>query len=193
MTASATQLRGTKVLLREKRIADASDDYAWSIDRELSRLDAAHPLTLSFNSALALYEEEIMFPQPRRMRFGIDTLDGAHIGNCMYYDINEAKGEAELGIMIGDRRYWGKGYGTDAVATLLRYIFTQTGLKRVYLHTLDWNARAQKSFVKAGFTPKGTVRKNGHSFIFMEISRQEWEHAPGKRASEGAERRHQSK
>lgn len=175
MTAApAVEIRGAKVLLREKRISDASDDYAWSIDRELSRLDAAHPLTLSFNSALALYEEEIMFPQPRRVRFGIDTLDGQHIGNCMFYDINEGKAETELGIMLGDRRYWGKGYGADAVSTLVHYIFTRTNLKRIYLHTLDWNIRAQKSFTKAGFTPKANVRRNGHTFIFMELLKEDW-------------------
>ena len=44
--------------------------------------------------------------------------------------------------MIGDRRFWGKGYGNDAVNTLVRYVFTETRLRRVYLHTLDWNQRA---------------------------------------------------
>ena len=167
--------QGNKVVLREKRIADAADDYAWSIDKELSRLDAATPVTLSYQSALALYEEELMFPQPRRVRFAIDTLDGLHIGNCMYYDINEGKGETELGIMIGDRRYWGKSFGTDAVETLIRYIFTQTKLKRIYLHTLDWNIRAQKSFAKSGFTPIGPVKKHGLRFIAMEVLRSDWE------------------
>lgn len=93
----------------------------------------------------------------------------------MYYDIDEAKGEAELGIMIGDRRFWGQAYGTEAVGLLLCHIFSDTSLSRVYLHTLDWNSRAQKSFEKAGFTSTGRVRRNGHNFVAMEIHKAEWE------------------
>ena len=52
--------------------------------------------------------------------------------------------------MIGDRAYWSKGYGTDAVDTLLKYIFTQTNMKRVYLHTLDWNQRRAEVLQQVG-------------------------------------------
>ena len=53
--------------------------------------------------------------------------------------------------MIGNRDYWGLGYGTDSVNALLGHIFTTTTLDRVYLHTLDWNVRAQRAFAKSGF------------------------------------------
>lgn len=169
--------RGEKVLLREKRISDAMNDYSWSTDKELSELDAASPMKLTFQQALLLYEEEMHYPSNWRQRFAIDTLEGEHIGNCMYYDVNESRGEAELGIMIGDRRYWGNGYGTDAVKTLLRHIFATTRLKRVSLHTLDWNIRAQKSFTKAGFSPIGMAKRHGLRFMQMEVFRAEWERA----------------
>lgn len=177
------QLQGTKIVLREKRVTDAAEDYAWSTDEELSRLDATRPLSLSFQHALTLYEEELLYPPSRRVRFAIDTLDGRHIGNCMYYDISEASASAELGIMVGDRRYWNKSYGTDAVETLLRYIFTQTKLRRICLHTLDWNIRAQKAFEKSGFQATGRVRRNGYNFIAMEILKPRWE----QRAAQHAE------
>jgi len=169
------RLAGEKVVLREKRLSDARDDYAWSTDEELARLDAALPLKLSFEQASLLYEEELAYPTGRRQRFGIETPEGEHIGNCMIYDINESRGEAELGIMIGDRRYWGRSYGTDAVRTLLRYVFTQTRLRRVYLHTLDWNVRAQKCFQKASFVPTGNVARNGQTFVAMEVWKSQWE------------------
>ena len=101
-------------------------------------------------------------------------MDGSQIGNCMMYDINTSRGKGELGIMIGDRRFWGKSYGTDAVNTLLKYVFTEMNLKIVYLHTLDWNVRAQKSFEKAGFVPKGKIRRNGHTFLAMEVRKDDW-------------------
>ena len=92
----------------------------------------------------------------------------------MYYDIDLKRGEAELGIMI-DRQYWGRGYGTDSVDALLGHIFTTTSLNRVYLHTLEWNNRARRSFAKSGFREIKKVRRSGADFTLMEIQRGEWE------------------
>ncbi len=168
-------IEGRKVMLREKRIEDSLDDYTWRVDEELAKLDATRPLSMAYNDFLRYSQEEIDYPSSRSKRFAIDDLTGKHIGNCMYYDIDTRRRETELGIMIGDRAYWSKGYGTDAVDTLLRYIFTQTKLERVYLHTLDWNHRAQKSFDKSGFRQVKNVRKRGLDFVQMEILRPEWE------------------
>ena len=167
--------QGRMVVLRHKALTDAEDDYAWRSDEELAKLDATRPLRMKFKDYLRHSRDEIDHPNPRSRRFAIDTHDGKHIGNCMYYDIDLRQGQAELGIMIGDRDYWSKGYGTDTVKSLLRYIFTTTSIDRVYLHTLEWNRRARNSFAKSGFREKGPVRRNGHDFIFMEVWRTEWE------------------
>src|SRR3989304_4362207 len=63
---------------------------------------------------------------------------GRHIGNIMYYNHDSARREAELGISIGRRDCWAQGYGADAVAALVSYLFRETELQRLYLHTLDW-------------------------------------------------------
>ena len=104
-------ISGEKVVLREKRIEDAAADFAWRTDEELAKLDATRPLNMSYAEFLRYVKEEIALPNPRSKRLAIDTIDGKHIGNFMYYDIDLRRGEAELGIMIGDRDYWGKGYG----------------------------------------------------------------------------------
>ncbi len=166
---------GSKVKLRTKRLADAPDDYAWQTDQELAQLDAAPLPTITFPQYLADYASELRYPSPLRNRFAIETLEGEHIGNCTYYGIDETKGEAELGIMIGNRGYWDRGYGADAVATLVNYIFHQTKLNRIYLKTLDSNARAHQCFQKCGFTPCGHLEKDGYSFVLMEIHRKQWE------------------
>ncbi len=158
-----------KVRLRQKKLADAANDYAWRVDPELSSLDAAPALVCSFEEYLKIYAEELNHPLRGQCRFAIETLDGEHIGNCGYFDIDEGEGEAELGIMIGERAYWDKGYGADAVITLLNHNFATTKLKRIYLKTLDWNIRAQKCFEKCGFTPCREVIVKGYRFLIMEI------------------------
>ncbi len=168
-------INGNKVRLRDKNLSDARNDYAWQTDPELARFDAAPLLTAAFPLYLLEYTKALCHPASNRYPFAVETLDGKHIGNCMYYDIDETKAEAELGIMIGDRDYWDKGYGTDAVAALVNHIFPQTNLKRLYLKTLDWNIRAQKCFQKCGFTPCRHLRKDGHSFTLMEFHREQWE------------------
>ena len=170
-----SMITGNKIRLRNKRLADARNDYTWQTDPELARLDAVPILTATFVQYLSDYASELRYPSSIRHRFAIETLEGKHIGNCVYYGIDEAKGEAQLGIMIGNCDYWDKGYGADAVATLVNYIFCQTSLRRIYLKTLDWNRRAQKCFKKCGFILNGRLVKDGFSFVLMEIYRKQWE------------------
>jgi len=166
---------GSKIKLREKKLADALNDYTWQTDPELAQLDAAPLLTTSLSEYLSAYAGELRYPSSTRHRFAIETLKGRHIGNCGFYNIDDTKGEAELGIMIGNRDYWNKGYGTDAVTTLVSYIYQQTNLKQIYLKTLDSNSRAQKCFKKCGFTPYGRLVKDGYSFVLMELHYKRWE------------------
>ena len=166
---------GSKVILRGKKLADAPDDYAWQTDPELAHLDAVPLPTTTFPEYLSDYTSQLRYPPSTRNQFAIDTPNGKHIGNCVYYGINKTKSEAELGIMIGNRNCWDKGYGTDAVTTLVSHIFHRTNLKRIWLETLDSNLRAQKCFRKCGFTPYGHQAKDGFCFTLMEIHRKQWE------------------
>jgi RimJ/RimL family protein N-acetyltransferase len=166
---------GRLVALRSKRPEDAAADYAWRTDTELAALDATSPLALTFREYERYYRDDLDFPSPWSVRFAIETLDGQHIGNCMYYDIDPERKQAEIGIMIGDREFWGKGYGSDAVRTLLEHIFTETPIDHVYLHTLVSNVRAQKAFTRAGLRVIGQVHRDGYEFMKMEARREDWE------------------
>ena len=177
------ELRGAKVVLREKRPEDAENDYIWRSDPELARLDAALPLTMTFDRYMKLFEDQLKYPTPGSHHFATDTFDGKYIGNCMYYDLDSVNLEAELGIVIGDRDYWSNSYGYDAVVTLLDHMFTARKLKRVYLHTLEWNQRAQRCFSKSGFKPVKMVRRMGQDFILMEVLRDDWFAAADERST----------
>ncbi len=167
-------INGSKVRLRNKKLADALNDYSWQNDAELAHLDATTPLNMSFPQYLMAYANDLRHFPALRQRFAIETLDGKHIGNCLYYNTDEIKGEAELGIMLGNRNYWDKGYGTDALTTLINHVFCKTDLKRIYLKTLKSNTRAHHCFQKCGFSPYGHLSRDGHDFLLMEIHRKEW-------------------
>ncbi len=161
-------INGRKVLLRDKRLDDALQDYAWKTDPELARLDATLPLNEPFKTYLLTYAEEL----DRRVDgkghvFAVETLEGKHIGNCCYYNMERDRREAEVGILIGDPAYWDGGYGTDAVRALVNHVFRKEGLKKVYLHTLVWNTRAQKCFEKCGFVECKRVTRSVKNYILM--------------------------
>ncbi len=177
-------INGSKIRLCDKNLTNALNDYAWKTDPELARLDAAPLLNISFIEYQLSYANELRYPPPTKCQFAILTLDGKHIGNCAYYDISKSKGEAELGLMIGNRDYWDKGYGTDAVTALVSHIFDKTDLKRIYLKTLESNQRAQKCFNKCGFTPYGHRVSGGYSFVLMELYRTKWQQSKDKNNGE---------
>jgi RimJ/RimL family protein N-acetyltransferase len=165
--------RGRRVVLRRKRLSDVAQDYAWRADEELARFDAAPPLRLPFAEFARGWEVDMRFSDLPLRSLAIEDEEGLRIGNIMYYNLDRWRKEAEIGISIGQRDYWGRGYGSDAMRALVRYLFRSSDLRRLYLHTLDWNLRAQRAFQKAGFRPCGTARRDGHTFVVMEV-RREW-------------------
>ena len=170
----AIRLEGQLVTLRSKRLADAWNDYLWRIDPELSMLDAADPLGLSFNDFENFFRRDLYKSKRGSIKLAIEDEQGIHIGNCMCYDYNEHRKQAEFGIMIGDPAYWGRGYGSEATKIVLEHVFTSTDIRRLYLHTLASNHRAQQAFMNAGFQPCDRIWREGKSFVQMEALAHEW-------------------
>ena len=76
--------------------------------------------------------------------------------------------------MIGNKSFWNGGYGSDATVSMLYYIFKETEIENVYLHTLATNIRAQKAFKKAGFDSPKHVKKGRYEFIKMITDKKSW-------------------
>lgn len=120
-------------------------------------------------------------PLPYTM-FLIRTLgDDRLIGEIGLERVRNGHGDTFVGIGIGERDDWGKGYGTDAMRVMLRYAFTEHNLERVSLDVFEYNPRAVRSYEKAGFKHEGRARGVLHragrrwDLIFMGILRSEWE------------------
>jgi len=102
------------------------------------------------------------------------------IGNCGIHQVNWKDRVGVCGIMIGEKDYWGKGYGTEALELLLDYSFKTLNLNRIELLVYDFNQRGIRCYEKLGFTREGAKRQavfiNGdyHDTLIMAILQQEW-------------------
>ncbi len=116
--------------------------------------------------------------------FAIDVREGKGwklIGNMGLNRIDWINRSAILGIAIGEKDYWDRGYGTEAVQAMLALAFDILNLNRVELEVFDFNVRARKSYEKAGFRLEGRRRQvrylsgRYHDVLVMGILRHEWE------------------
>jgi RimJ/RimL family protein N-acetyltransferase len=147
-----------KVCLRPIERADLPRFVKWFGDPQVRQhLGTYLPFSLAaeerwFESLLARMERQ------EDVVLAIDTADGTHIGSLGLHRINWKDRSAELGILIGDRAYWDRGFGTAAILALQRVAFREMNLHRVFLRVNADNARGIRCYEKAGFRREGTLR-----------------------------------
>jgi len=171
-------IKGQKTILRAIEREDLPIFVRWFNDPEVRQY-------LLMYMPMSLAEEEKWFErqledQNNRI-FAIETADGVHIGNCGLHDFDWKNSKAELGIAIGEKEYWGKGYGSDAVRTLLGFAFGEMNLHRVQLEVYDFNPRALRCYEKCGLQVEGRQREalfrggSYHDVLIMGILREGFE------------------
>jgi len=88
-----------------------------------------------------------------------------HIGNIKLGPINMIHRFADIGIIIGEKDCWGKGYGTEAIRLIVEYAFNALNLHKVTAGFYEPNIQSIKAFEKAGFSQEG-VRKS-HCYYYV--------------------------
>jgi len=112
------------------------------------------------------------------------------IGTVFLRGIDQVNGMGEVGIFIGDRRYLGQGYGTDALNALVDFGFGELRLERIELEVFDYNLRAIRSYEKSGFQTDAVLRRarfhrgQHHDVHMMSILRDDWLALPRPRSWE---------
>jgi len=159
--------------------SDAEIVARWSRDSEYWRLTTQNPAQPRTAQAIRQRLEEESLPH--EFEFALRTLaEDRLIGQAGLWVDGWTHSHAWLGIHIGERDYWGKGYGTDAIRLILRYGFVELSVHCVSLSVLATNARAIRAYEKTGFVVEGrtrhTTRYDGEWLddVFMGILREEW-------------------
>jgi RimJ/RimL family protein N-acetyltransferase len=160
----------------------AKIEVNWQRDSEYHRLMDADPARMFSEKQLKAWIEgqiEKGFT-PRRHVFSVRTLDDDKLIGFFALWLDLVNNEAWVGIGIGERDFWGRGYGTDMMRLALQYAFTELNVHRVSLGLFEYNPRALRSYEKAGFRLEGRTRRDvlrggerGDS-LWMGILRDEW-------------------
>jgi RimJ/RimL family protein N-acetyltransferase len=172
---------GDRIRLRAVSEDDLPRFVQWLNDPEVTQgLSRISPLNLEeehrwFQDSL----KKDAFERPLAID-GRQGEDWIHIGSCSFFNHDPVAHHAELGIVIGDKRFWDQGFGTEAVRLLLKHGFETLNLERIYLGVVEFNHRAQRAYEKVGFVHEGRLRNDSYrrgrywDTLVMGILRGEW-------------------
>jgi len=166
-------------------LTEPKKDYLDKYVEWLNDMQVNFYLGNSFGQVLTMEEEEEWYENLKdeddSVLFTIhDLSSGDPIGNCSLVDIDHQSNRGEVGILIGESDYRGKGYGTTALELLLDYGFNALNLDSIRLGLMEENERARKCYEKVGFREAGRLRRfylRGDEYqdlILMDILREEF-------------------
>lgn len=173
-------LHGEKVILRAMTRDDLLRLWQFNNDMQVELAGGGDPpLPQSLDRLQAEFDAKISGGGRDGTEFAIEA-DGKCIGQCALFQFDHAARTCELGITIGDQAYWGRGYGRDAVETLLYYAFRIQNLRKVCLKVNGNNERAVRAYRACGFVEEGRLRSQVWSdgayvdLVYMGIFSEEW-------------------
>ncbi len=169
---------GRKTRLRAPERDDIDRWLVWFNDPEVTDTLSVY---LPFSRGMEERFFEAQLDDSSQVLLAIETAEGRHIGTLGLHHIDQKNRHAELGISIGEKDCSGKGYGQDAIRTLLEWAFGEMNLHRVYLRVFDYNKRAIACYERCGFQHEGRQREMHfhlgawHDALFMSVLAGEFE------------------
>lgn len=149
------------VQLRELSLEDVEDRYQWSLDKEVTKhLVVPNQYPPFTRDETKRWIEMCMTRENGYEQRAILNEDGLHIGWVDLKNFDKTNKNAELGIAIGNKECWGRGYGVAALYNMLQLGFYEFGLEKVWLRVDTDNIKAIRSYEKAGFVCEGIMRND---------------------------------
>jgi len=174
-------LIGSRIMLREYRKEDLDSMRRWVNNPEItSNLSDVflYPQSLT---ATESYLNCLLEGKTEQKGFVIAVKETEeYIGQIDLFHIDWKNRSTEMGIVIGNPEMHNKGYGSEAIQLLQKFIFLQLNLNRLQLEVHDYNDKAIKCYLKCGFKEEGRLRQKHFSngqysdLIYMGILREEF-------------------
>ncbi|MEO6259475.1 MAG: GNAT family protein [Thermoanaerobaculia bacterium] len=174
-------LAGEHVILRAFEREDAERCYRWMNDPNIVRtLKSRYPMALSNEIE---WLDRAMQPGANERHFAVERKDDRiHIGNASIHDIDWVSRTGWFGLFIGEPSAWNRGFGKDAIQTLVRFAFDEMNLAKLRINVFDYNERAKHVLESHGFIQEGRLRRDFyrdgtyHDLVILSVFRDE---APG--------------
>jgi len=177
-----TILRGKNVLLRPVRASDIPRQRVFFKDAELAELDSSSPQVYAEIDVEEFFQMRFVSGGERESLLAVEIRE-EYVGYGGLMNLEKSNKVFELGIVIGDRRYWNRGYGKEIVKVLLQHGFRELDGRKIELTTHQRNERALACFSACGFKEDrrvhGATLFDGQyvDMIEMSITREMWESA----------------
>lgn len=161
-------IHGTKIKLRPARPDESRKAFDWAVDPEVAPLWGGRGYYRNFESFLRdwrpYYFDGSQLELGRCFMIEIKKADAEQgtpaIGMIAINAIDTHNRSTDFDIVIAEPNYRRKGYGTDAIRTLVQFLFNTVGLHRVWVGTYEHNVGARRAYEKAGFIREGLLRES---------------------------------
>jgi RimJ/RimL family protein N-acetyltransferase len=154
---------GKRIYLREVRQDDVTESYhCWMNDTQITRYTESHYYPSSMES-LRKYVDEKQKSRDEIFLAIIEKKNNSHIGNIKLGPINWIHRVGDIGILIGEKDCWGKGYASEAIGLIVDYAFNILGLHKLTAGSISLNKGSVKAFQNNNFEVEGVRKK--HAFI----------------------------
>lgn len=168
-----------KIYLRALEIDDYKITINWRNDDEIWGMVGGPKYFVSSE-----YEKNWMIKainNPNELRLGICLKENdLLIGLASMVNVDMINRNGAFSVMIGNKKYWSGGYGTEAIKLLLDHCFNERGMERIWGAILESNIASQKMAIKCGAKKEGVLRKsvykNGsyHNQVLMAILKDDY-------------------
>ena len=174
-------LKGVRVTLRPADDSDPPRFVPWFADMEVTRY-------LGRRGAVALYQEVDYFKRAGESKNDIQWMidvENETVGSTGIHGIDWQSAHGTTGIVIGDKRWWGKGVASEAMALRTRYAFRELNLHKLLTEAYVDNAGSRRALEKTGYRTVGIRREHfftrgrWHDLWIGELLREDWERATG--------------
>lgn len=143
-------LYGEEIILRPLLEKDLDSCLIWLKDPEINKYLKQNYEDLTMKQELEWFNyiqgsnNDIVFAV-------ITKKNQRYIGNCALHKINWQEKTCEFGIVLGEKVYWNKGYGSDATRIIIKFAIEDLLLSKIILHVFEYNLRARKVYENCGF------------------------------------------